>query len=75
VLIGTAVVGATTMVFSIIMLLTNGLDRERHNLSMLHPPFLLGLISGGATIFWFSGASTQAVRPAPTARSSSSSTT
>ena len=61
VLIGTAVVGATTMVFSIVMLLTNGLTEHVNNLSMLYPPFLLGLISGGATIFWFSGASTQAV--------------
>ncbi len=61
VLIGTAVVGAATMVFSIIMLLTEGLTVNVSNLSMLHPPFLLGLISGGATIFWFSGASTQAV--------------
>ncbi|MDQ7988603.1 MAG: sodium-translocating pyrophosphatase [Candidatus Dactylopiibacterium sp.] len=61
VLIGTAVVGAATMVFSIIMLLTDGLVTDVHKLSMLYPPFLLGLISGGATIFWFSGASTQAV--------------
>ncbi len=61
VLIGTAVVGATTMIFSIIMLLTNGLSDELSKLSLLHPPFLLGLIAGGATIFWFSGASTQAV--------------
>ena len=61
VLIGTAVVGATTMVFSIIMLLTNGLVDHVNHLSMLYPPFLLGLISGAATIFWFSGASTQAV--------------
>ncbi|WP_263771936.1 sodium-translocating pyrophosphatase [Propionivibrio soli] len=61
VLIGTAVVGAATMVFSIIMLLTNGLTDNVSHLSMLHPPFLLGLITGGATIFWFSGASTQAV--------------
>ena len=61
VLIGTAVVGAATMVFSIIMLLTHGLTENVSHLSMLHPPFLLGLISGGATIFWFSGASTQAV--------------
>ena len=61
VLIGTAVVGAATMVFSIIMLLTDGLTNNVSNLSMLHPPFLLGLISGGATIFWFSGASMQAV--------------
>ncbi len=61
VLIGTAVVGATTMVFSIVMLLTSGLTENLEMLSLLHPPFLLGLISGGATIFWFSGASTQAV--------------
>ncbi len=63
VLIGTAVVGAATMVFSIIMLLTNGLSDpvKVQHLSMLYPPFLLGLISGGATIFWFSGASMQAV--------------
>ncbi|HNW78860.1 MAG TPA: sodium/proton-translocating pyrophosphatase, partial [Candidatus Competibacteraceae bacterium] len=61
VLIGTAVVGAATMVFSIVMLLTGGLTENLDKLSLLHPPFLLGLISGGATIFWFSGASTQAV--------------
>ncbi len=61
VLIGTAVVGAATMVFSIVMLLTAGLTENLDKLSLLHPPFLLGLISGGATIFWFSGASTQAV--------------
>ena len=62
VLIGTAVVGATTMIFSIVMLLTNGLQSEfLKNLSLLHPPFLLGLIMGGAVIYWFTGASTQAV--------------
>ncbi|MEI2741173.1 MAG: sodium-translocating pyrophosphatase [Candidatus Competibacter sp.] len=61
VLIGTAVVGAATMVFSIVMLLTAGLTENLDKLSLLHPPFLLGLIAGGATIFWFSGASTQAV--------------
>jgi K(+)-stimulated pyrophosphate-energized sodium pump len=63
VLIGTAVVGATTMIFSIVMALTNGLKetRELAKLSMLHPPFLLGLITGGAVIFWFAGATTQAV--------------
>ncbi|MDS4029300.1 MAG: sodium-translocating pyrophosphatase [Candidatus Contendobacter sp.] len=61
VLIGTAVVGAATMVFSIVMLLTAGLTENLDKLSLLYPPFLLGLISGGATIFWFSGASTQAV--------------
>jgi K(+)-stimulated pyrophosphate-energized sodium pump len=62
VLIGTAVVGATTMIFAIVMLLTKGLQPELvSNLSMLHPPFLLGLITGGAVIYWFTGASTQAV--------------
>jgi K(+)-stimulated pyrophosphate-energized sodium pump len=61
VLIGTAVVGATTMIFSIIVALTNGLTTNLANLSILHPPFLLGLIAGGAVIYWFTGASTQAV--------------
>ncbi|MGH7466768.1 MAG: sodium-translocating pyrophosphatase [Longimicrobiales bacterium] len=61
VLIGTAVVGATTMIFSIIVLLTNGLTEGIEQLSILHPPFLLGLITGGAIIYWFTGASTQAV--------------
>jgi K(+)-stimulated pyrophosphate-energized sodium pump len=61
VLIGTAVVGATTMIFSIIMALTNGLTTDVAKLSLLHAPFVLGLISGGAMIFWFTGASTQAV--------------
>ncbi|MEK7512721.1 MAG: sodium-translocating pyrophosphatase, partial [Patescibacteria group bacterium] len=62
VLIGTAVVGATTLIFSIIMLLTEGLRPELvSNLSLLHPPFFLGLIMGGAVIYWFTGASTQAV--------------
>jgi K(+)-stimulated pyrophosphate-energized sodium pump len=62
VLIGTAVVGATTMIFSIIVSLTNGLQPELlSNLSILHPPFLLGLITGGSVIYWFTGASTQAV--------------
>jgi K(+)-stimulated pyrophosphate-energized sodium pump len=61
VLIGTAVVGATTMIFSIIVLLTNGLKENVDKLSLLHPPFLLGLILGGAMIYWFTGASTQAV--------------
>jgi K(+)-stimulated pyrophosphate-energized sodium pump len=62
VLIGTAVVGATTMIFSIIVSLTHGLQPEfLPNLSLLHPPFLLGLITGGAMIYWFTGASTQAV--------------
>ena len=62
VLIGTAVVGATTMIFSIIIRLTDGLVPTLvANLSLLHPPFLLGLITGGAMIYWFTGASTQAV--------------
>jgi K(+)-stimulated pyrophosphate-energized sodium pump len=61
VLIGTAVVGAVTMIFAIIVLLTNGLTQNIENLSLLHPPFLLGLITGGAVIYWFTGASTQAV--------------
>ena len=60
VLIGTAVVGATTMTFSIMLSLTNGLQNTS-GLSILYPPFLLGLIAGGAMIYWFTGASTQAV--------------
>ena len=61
VLIGTAVVGATTMTFSIIVALTSGLTENLDKLSLLHPPFMLGLISGGAVIYWFTGASAQAV--------------
>jgi K(+)-stimulated pyrophosphate-energized sodium pump len=61
VLIGTAVVGATTMIFSIIMALTKGLTADVDKLSLLHAPFFLGLITGGAMIYWFTGASTQAV--------------
>jgi K(+)-stimulated pyrophosphate-energized sodium pump len=61
VLIGTAVVGATTMIFSIMMALTDGLTKHTENLSLLHAPFVLGLITGGAIIYWFTGASTQAV--------------
>ncbi|HEU0030274.1 MAG TPA: sodium-translocating pyrophosphatase [Kofleriaceae bacterium] len=62
VLIGTAVVGAATMIFALIMLVTEGLQADYvANLSMIHPPFLLGLIVGGAIIYWFTGASTQAV--------------
>src|SRR5579864_732965 len=61
VLIGTAVVGATTMIFSIIMALTDGLTVNVDKLSLLYAPFVLGLISGGAIIYWFTGASTQAV--------------
>jgi K(+)-stimulated pyrophosphate-energized sodium pump len=50
------------MIFSIILMLTEGLKDELvRNLSLLHPPFLLGLITGGAMIYWFTGASTQAV--------------
>ncbi len=61
VLIGTAVVGATTMIFSIIVALTSGLTENVEKLSLLHPPFLLGLIAGGSMIYWFTGASMQAV--------------
>jgi K(+)-stimulated pyrophosphate-energized sodium pump len=62
VLIGTAVVGATTMIFSIIMLLTDGLQPGLlGKVSLLHAPFVLGLITGGAMIYWFTGASIQAV--------------
>jgi K(+)-stimulated pyrophosphate-energized sodium pump len=61
VLIGTAVVGATTMIFSIIVVLTHGLTQNLDKLSLLHPPFLLGLVTGGAVIYWFTGASMQAV--------------
>jgi K(+)-stimulated pyrophosphate-energized sodium pump len=61
VLIGTAVVGATTMIFAIIMMLTKGLTVDIDKLSILHPQFLLGLVVGGAVIYWFTGAATQAV--------------
>jgi K(+)-stimulated pyrophosphate-energized sodium pump len=62
VLIGTAVVGATTMIFSIIVALTNKLQPDQlAKLSILYYPFLLGLIAGGAVIYWFTGASMQAV--------------
>ena len=61
VLIGTAVVGATTMTFSIILSLTAGLTENLEKLSLLHPPFMLGLVTGGAVIYWFTGASAQAV--------------
>jgi K(+)-stimulated pyrophosphate-energized sodium pump len=61
VLIGTAVAGATTMIFAIIVLLTAGLTENVDKISLLHPPFMLGLIAGGAVIYWFTGASTQAV--------------
>jgi K(+)-stimulated pyrophosphate-energized sodium pump len=61
VLIGTAVVGATTMVFSIVVLLTEGLTINLDKFSLLHPPFVLGMMAGGAIIFWFTGATIQAV--------------
>jgi K(+)-stimulated pyrophosphate-energized sodium pump len=61
VLIGTAVVGATTMIFAIIVMLTDGLTKNIDKLSLLHPQFLLGLVVGGAVIYWFTGAATQAV--------------
>ncbi|MBN1337483.1 MAG: sodium-translocating pyrophosphatase [Deltaproteobacteria bacterium] len=61
VLIGTAVVGATTLIFATIMMLTAGLTENVDSLSILNAPFLLGLIAGGAVIYWFTGASTQAV--------------
>jgi K(+)-stimulated pyrophosphate-energized sodium pump len=62
VLIGTAVVGATTMIFSIIVMLTKGLDESLiANISIMHPPFLLGMLAGGAVIYWFTGAANQAV--------------
>src|SRR5207248_910519 len=61
VLIGTAVVGATTMIFSTIVSLTHGLTDNMEKLSVMHAPFLLGLIAGGAVIYWFTGASAQAV--------------
>jgi K(+)-stimulated pyrophosphate-energized sodium pump len=61
VLIGTAVVGATTMIFSIIVALTSGLTTNLEKLSILYPPFLLGLMAGGSIIYWFTAASAQAV--------------
>jgi K(+)-stimulated pyrophosphate-energized sodium pump len=61
VLIGTAVVGATTMIFSIIVALTRGLTVNLDKLSLMYAPFLLGLIAGGGVIYWFTGASAQAV--------------
>ncbi len=61
VLIGTAVVGATTMIFSIIVALTNGFSQNTDKISLLYPPFLLGLIAGGSIVYWFTGASMQAV--------------
>ena len=61
VLIGTAVVGATTMIFATIVALTQGLTQNLEKLSILHAPFLLGIIAGGAVIYWFTGAATQAV--------------
>jgi len=61
VLIGTAVVGATTMIFSIMVLLTNGFTTSVDRLSLTYAPFLIGLVTGGSTIYWFTGASMQAV--------------
>ena len=61
VLIGTAVVGATTMVFSIIILLENLFHGVVEHLSLVKPEIILGLLAGGAVIYWFTGASTQAV--------------
>ncbi len=61
VLIGTAVVGATTLIFAIILELTGLRPADLANLSPIYPPFLLGLLAGGGVIFWFTGASTQAV--------------
>ena len=72
VLIGTAVVGATTMIFSIIMALTDGLRINTEGLSLLHAPFVLGLITGGAIIYWFTGARFRQLQPALIAQSSSS---
>src|SRR5207244_1608873 len=62
VLIGTAVVGATTLIFSIIVILTKGLTQNLDKLSLLHPPFLLGLVTGGAVIYWFTGADRKSTR-------------
>ena len=61
VLIGTAVVGATTMIFSLILMLTKGEADALKRLAITDPMVLLGLMSGGAVIYWFTGASTQAV--------------
>ncbi|MBL9203167.1 MAG: sodium-translocating pyrophosphatase, partial [Opitutaceae bacterium] len=61
VLIGTAVVGATTMVFGIIMMLKGIYPDTIEKLSLVHPEAILGLLMGGAVVYWFTGASTQAV--------------
>ena len=61
VLIGTAVVGATTMVFGIIMMLERTYGGAVASLSLVQPQVLLGLLMGGSVIYWFTGASTQAV--------------
>jgi K(+)-stimulated pyrophosphate-energized sodium pump len=61
VLIGTAVVGATTMIFGIIMLLEKVYGGVIAHLSLVQPEIILGLLMGGAVIYWFTGASTQAV--------------
>jgi K(+)-stimulated pyrophosphate-energized sodium pump len=63
VLIATAVAGATTMIFSLIVMLTDHAARtgSAFNLALTEPLVLLGLLMGGATIYWFTGASMQAV--------------
>ena len=61
VLIGTAVVGATTMIFGIIMLLEKVFGHAIEHLSLVQPEVIFGLLMGGAVIYWFTGASTQAV--------------
>jgi len=61
VLIGTAVVGATTMIFGIIMLLQRADGTVANSLSLIEPQIVFGLLMGGSVIYWFTGASTQAV--------------
>ena len=61
VLIGTAVVGSTTMVFGIIILLQNLFGGVVAHLSLVQPEIVLGLLMGGAVVYWFTGASCQAV--------------
>ena len=60
-LIGTAVVGATTMVFGIILLLEKLYGNVTNSLSLVQAPVILGLLMGGAVVYWFTGAATQAV--------------
>ncbi len=61
VLIGTAVVGATTMIFSLVLMLTGGHQDAMQRLAITDPMVLLGFLCGGAVVYWFTGASTQAV--------------